>query len=195
VITESSQIGWDLTSVACTGGGGNTTTNTATSTATVGLDAGEDVVCTFTNTANEEAVDDRWWHHDAVGVRISQGLTIHCDLILSNNIEINWGKNNWHIDKPVTQATCIDDPNLDQTPPAAPFDTYIGEATGTLNNVDGSVLRFIFVDAGEPGTNDKVQLKIWLPGANPNTDTPFLNLLLTNLSKGNLQAHYDQPHK
>jgi hypothetical protein len=40
---------WTLTGLDCTGGGANTTTSTVTATATIGLDPGEDVVCTFTN--------------------------------------------------------------------------------------------------------------------------------------------------
>ncbi|HEX2029834.1 MAG TPA: hypothetical protein VHL78_00330, partial [Actinomycetota bacterium] len=40
--------GWQLTGLQCTGGGANTTV--AGSTATIGLDAGEAVVCTFENT-------------------------------------------------------------------------------------------------------------------------------------------------
>jgi hypothetical protein len=39
--------GWQLTGIECTGGGENTTTGDAT--ATIGLDPGEAVVCTFTN--------------------------------------------------------------------------------------------------------------------------------------------------
>ena len=67
------------------------------------------------------------------GVRITRGFTIHCDIILSNNLEINWsGGNKWHIDKPLTSATCVDDPAISPEPPAAPFDTFIGEGEGTL---------------------------------------------------------------
>jgi hypothetical protein len=40
--------GWELTDLTCTGGGTNTTTEG--DTATIGLDPGESVVCTFTNT-------------------------------------------------------------------------------------------------------------------------------------------------
>jgi hypothetical protein len=40
--------GWQLTNITCVGGGPNTTT--AGNTATIGLDPGENVVCTFTNT-------------------------------------------------------------------------------------------------------------------------------------------------
>jgi len=128
-------------------------------------------------------------------VRITRGLTIHCDITLSNNIEINWtGGNKWHINKPINWAICIDNPEIEQAPPPAPFDTFIGEADGELNGEDGSVLRFTFVDAGEPGTSDQAYLDIWAPGADPDVDAPVLSVggLLDN---GNLQAHFDQPHK
>jgi hypothetical protein len=42
--------GWDLTNLVCVGGGANTSTSTATGVATIGLDAGENVTCTYTNT-------------------------------------------------------------------------------------------------------------------------------------------------
>jgi hypothetical protein len=47
-ISETAKTGWDLTNLQCTGGGGNT--SVTGSTATVGLDAGENVTCTYTNT-------------------------------------------------------------------------------------------------------------------------------------------------
>jgi hypothetical protein len=128
------------------------------------------------------------------GVRITRGFTIHCDITLSNNIEINWSGHRWHLDKPLTSAICIDDPLIEPAPPAAPFDTFIGEGVGRLNNVDGSFLRFTFIDAGEPGGSDRAAIQIWAPGADPAVDAPVLTVsgLLDN---GNLQAHYDQPHK
>lgn len=129
------------------------------------------------------------------GVRISRGFTIHCDITLSNNIEINWtGGNKWHLDKPITSAICLDDPQYDPVPPAAPFDTFIGEGVGRLNGVDGSVVRFTFVDDGEPGTSDRATIDIWAPGDDPDVDTPVLSVSGL-LDHGNIQAHYDQPHK
>jgi hypothetical protein len=128
------------------------------------------------------------------GVRITRGFTIHCDITLSNNIEINWsGGNKWHLDKPITKAMCIDDPAFDPVPPAAPFDTFIGEAVGSLNGTDGSVLHFTFVDDGEPGTSDRASIEIWAPGDDPSTDTPVLSVSGL-LDHGNFQAHFDQPH-
>jgi hypothetical protein len=129
-----------------------------------------------------------------VGVaKITRGFTIHCDLTLSNNLEINWAENQWHIDKPLTAATCTDDPAIDQKPPRAPFDTFVGEGIGRLNGVDGSFVRFTFVDAGEPGTDDYAAIQIWAPGSDPAVDPPYLDIA-GNLTHGNIQAHYDQPH-
>ncbi len=124
-------------------------------------------------------------------VYITRGLTLHCDITLSNNIEINWPGNKWHLDKPITAALCIDNPNISPQPPAAPFDTFIGEATGRLNGVVGSRIRFTFVDAGEPGgARDQSAIQIFDAGG-----ALVLNVPLSFLTRGNLQAHYDQPHK
>lgn len=128
------------------------------------------------------------------GVKITRGLTIHCDLTLSNNIEVNWpGGNKWHIDKPLDVAYCIDDPDISPEPPPAPFDTFIGESDGELNGVPGSIIRFTFIDAGEPGDEDQAYIKIWAPGADPDVDPPVLDVG-GFLDGGNLQAHFDQPH-
>jgi hypothetical protein len=125
-----------------------------------------------------------------VGIgRITKGLTIHCDITLSNNIEINWPGHKWHLDKPIDTAECILDPLYHQPPPAAPFNTFNGTATGQLDGVDGAKLVFTFIDAGEPGKNDKVALKIWDKNGNVVLDLP-----LNTVSGGNLQAHFDQPH-
>lgn len=121
--------------------------------------------------------------------RITKGLTIHCDITLSNNIEINWPGHKWHLDKPIDTAECILDPQYHQPPPAAPFNTFNGTATGQLDGIDGAKLAFTFIDAGEPGKNDRVSLKIWDKNNNVVLDLP-----LTALSGGNLQAHFDQPH-
>ena len=124
------------------------------------------------------------------GVRITRGFTIHCDIVLSNNLEINWEGNRWHIDKPLTAATCIDDPAYTEQPPVAPFNTFIGEGIGRLNGVDGSKVYFTFIDAGEPGKNDKASIKIVAPDG----VTVVLDIPLVLLDNGNIQAHYDQPH-
>jgi hypothetical protein len=128
------------------------------------------------------------------GTRISRGLTLHCDVLLSNNLEINWPGNKWHLEKEsLTSVLCIDDPAYNPEPPAAPFDTFIAEAVGTLNKDYGSIIRFRFIDNGEPGTTDEAHFKIWAPGDDPDTDTPVLDVSGL-LDHGNFQAHVDQPH-
>ena len=139
-------------------------------------------------------------------VRVSRGLTIHCDVRLSNNIEINWPDNKWHITKEQIRIFCSDDPDIEPDPPAAPVDTFEGFALGSLNHVDGSVLCFTFKDAGEPGKDvDMTAFKIFPPGAvnfnggprhNPcDEGGAVLDFPLTTIDGGNLQAHEDQPHR
>lgn len=127
-------------------------------------------------------------------VKVTKGLTLHCDITLSNNLEVNWpGGNNWHLTKPIETADCVDDPTINPEPPPAPFDTFNGTATGSLNGVDGSFIEFTFIDAGEPGgENDMVSLRIHTGDAS----TPLaLDMPLQFTTGGNLQAHFDQPHK
>jgi hypothetical protein len=133
--------------------------------------------------------------------RVTRGFTIHCDIRLSNNIEVNWESNGesnrWHLYKPITSAVCSDDPAIEQKPPKAPIDTFEGEGSGRLNGIDGSIIRFVFVDAGEPGRNDTASIKIWAPGVDPDAagaPPPVLDVS-GKLDHGNIQAHYDQPHK
>lgn len=123
-------------------------------------------------------------------VYLTSGFTIHCDILLSNNLEINWPGNQWHITKPITSAICIDDPNVTPGQPDAPFDTFIGTAIGELNGVPGSTVQFTFVDAGEPGKiADRATIIVKDASGN-------IVLSVQNQSiSGNLQAHEDQPHK
>jgi len=132
-------------------------------------------------------------HQIRVGaVRVTRGLTIHCDLLLSNNLEINWGGNQFHMTEHMITVACTDSPDIIQAPPVAPLDTLIGVGTGRYNNVDGFTVEFTLVDAGEPGTFDKMAILIY-ETANPGN--VVLNVPLQFLTGGNLQAHYDQPHK
>jgi len=121
--------------------------------------------------------------------RVTRGLTIHCDLKLSNNLEVNWGGNQFHMTEHLETVACTDDPAIIQAPPPAPLDTLIGVGTGRYNGVDGYTIEFTMVDYGEPGSNDRMAIKIF-KGA-----SVVLNVPLQELTGGNLQAHYDQPHK
>jgi hypothetical protein len=132
-------------------------------------------------------------HQVRVGeARVTRGLTIHCDLLLSNNLEVNWGGNQFHMTEHLTTIECSDDPLIDQTPPPAPLDTLVGVGTGRYNGTDGYTIEFTLVDYGEPGSEDRAALLIYRT-ADP-TDV-VLNVPLQLLTGGNLQAHYDQPHK
>jgi hypothetical protein len=126
------------------------------------------------------------------GARVTRGLTVHCDLLLSNNLEINWGGNKFHMTEHMTTVRCSDDPFITQAPPAAPLDTMVGVGTGRYNNVDGYTVEFTFVDYGEPGSSDRAALKVYRTS---NPSQVVLNIPLQVLEGGNLQAHYDQPHK
>ena len=122
---------------------------------------------------------------------VTFGFTLHCDITLSNNLEVNWAGNSWHLDKPITLARCEDDPNIAPRPPVAPFDTFHGEAIGRLNGADGSRIEFTFVDDGEGrNSGDKARLTIYAPG----TNNVVLDVPLQLTVNGNVQAHYDQPH-
>lgn len=143
--------------------------------------------------------------------KVTKGLTLHCDITLSNNLQINWpGGNKWHIDKLVDDALCLDDPDFDPNPPPAPADTYIGMDVGNLNGQPGSVACWIFEDHGEPGKSDRGLIHIFKVGATPvidlSSDDPCqvaggpgpdteLIVPLAEITGGNLQFHEDQPHK
>jgi hypothetical protein len=124
--------------------------------------------------------------------RVTRGLTVHCDLLLSNNLEVNWGGNKFHMEEHLVTTECSDDPAIIQFPPAAPLDTLIGVGRGRYNNEGGYTIEFTFVDYGEPGSSDRAALRIYQT-ANP--ANVVLNIPLQLLSGGNLQAHYDQPHR
>lgn len=126
------------------------------------------------------------------GARISRGLTLHCDLLLSNNLEVNWQGNQFHMLDHLTTLECSDDPAIIQAPPPAPLDTFRGVGQGRYNGQEGYTIEFTLQDYGEPGRNDRAALKIY-PTGSPNS--PVLNVPLQLLTSGNLQAHYDQPHK
>jgi hypothetical protein len=123
------------------------------------------------------------------GDPVTFGVEIHCDIILSNNIEINWPGHKWHLTKPIVSSDC-ENQNNDAPPPASPIDTFKGVAFGELDGVGDSKITWDFEDHGEPGTNDKVELTVFAPGSN----TIVMHITLQNISIGNWQMHYDQPH-
>jgi len=185
---------YQVTTIDKNGSSTGAVTDGNSTTVQIGSAPNYGALVVFTNTAipvEEPGVGRMTGGGFKVGdVKVTGGFTLHCDITLSNNLEINWDKNKWHLDKPITKAQCIDDPAIEPPPPAAPFDTFIGEGYGRLNGEDGSFIKFTLVDAGEPGTNDMVKLEIWSAGG-----TKVLDLPLSKLDIGNIQAHFDQPHR
>ena len=123
---------------------------------------------------------------DENDVKVTRGFTLHCDQILSNNFEVNWaGGNQFHIDKNPTTVRCTregDAPN----PPDADVNLIEVTGTGKLNGV-AATIRIILVDHGEPGTSDEALIQV-----NGGTD---LSVGQSTIDGGNIQAHFDQPHK
>ena len=134
------------------------------------------------------------------GVKISKGLTLHCDAALSNNLNIKWDGGHWHIQREqIYDILCLDDPAYDPSPPDAPFDTFIARANGRLDNQDNSIIEFIFIDDGEPGTGDRAGFTIYAPNQGPGQVAPGDEVIVLQVDEdfidgGNLQAHFDQPH-
>ena len=117
-------------------------------------------------------------------IRVTHGFQIRCDpKDRRQRLEINWpgvqDQNNFHLTD-MKKATCIDDPDIDPTPPHAGFDTYIGEGVGTCNGKPAAI-TFVFTDAGEPGTEDTAEYHI--------SGACTLDTVETFLTYGNHQAH------
>ena len=179
--------------------GGATASGTgATANAAVHFDAG--FLITFTNTSIPTVVGEGRFTGGsttelASGLTIHNGLTIHCDLLLSNNLQINWKDANdvqhqFHMTEHLTTVACTDSASIPQPPPAAPLDTLIGTGTGRFDGTPGYTVEFTLVDSGEPGgREDRIALRIFLGSS------VVLNVPLQDITKGNLQAHFDQPHR
>jgi len=119
-------------------------------------------------------------------VKVTRGFTIHCDNLLTNNLEVNWGGgNNFHMDKNSLVNIVCTRP-VDPVPPQAPVSRISASSSGRCNGV-AATISFILEDHGEPGTEDRAELII--------SGGCSLNVPLANLDGGNIQAHFDQPHK
>lgn len=124
------------------------------------------------------------------GMRVTHGFELHCDWNRKpNNLEINehpggTAGGRYHLEK-LEYAECYDDPSINPFPPAAPFDTYYGRGTGRYNGQPGYYAEWIFTDAGEPGTEDKIRY-LTIKDANGYT---VLYVTEKKLTFGNHQAH------
>ena len=137
-----------------------------------------------------------------MNIAVTQGLELDCDLNPSDNLEINWLGNQFHLEN-FTFAACsfVKKP----APPQAPVNTMNGQGTGRFDGTHGYTIVFTLVDNGEPGVNDTACFEIYSPANAPNlTGNPtcdalhstdpgdILDLPSTNLTFGNIQAHPDQ---
>lgn len=200
-VTESVPAGYSASYVKTVLNNGTTTTAPSVqgNSTTDVVRSGRGVLVVFTNTAQTTAPGDGRFTGGGSqirlidNVRVTRGLTIHCDLLLSNNLEVNWGSGNkFHMDEHLATVACTDDPAITQAPPAAPLDTLIGRGTGSFNGTAGYTVEFTLVDYGEPGSSDRMALKVY-QASNPGN--VVLDIPLQVLVNGNLQAHFDQPHK
>src|SRR4029078_3370035 len=80
--------GWSLTALSCTGAGADSSTDLGTRTATLDIDAGETVVCTYTNTkgasltvvkVTDPASDPQDFDFDLTGLGVSADLDLDTD--------------------------------------------------------------------------------------------------------------------
>ena len=120
-------------------------------------------------------------------VAVTKGFEVDCDLHTpSNNLEINWEGNQFHMTS-FNAADCsfTGPPN----PPTAPVNTIVGMGTGRYDGTDGYTVIFELIDNGEPGTNDEISFKIYQTS---NPSNVVLQIPLTFVTTGNVQAHVDQ---
>jgi hypothetical protein len=198
-VTEQVPTGYTA-SFQITFANGTTGSVTQGNSATVFVHNDQGAAIVFTNTSIPTVVGEGRFTGGgqielANGITVSNGLTLHCDLILSNNLEVNWKDANgvqhqFHLEEHLTTIECVDHTNINQNPPPAPLDTMRGTGVGRLDGQDGWTIEFTLVDSGEPGGGeDQIALKIF------KGSTIALIFTLQDTTKGNLQAHFDQPHK
>ena len=145
--------------------------------------------------------------------RVTHGFELHCaEGSDPNNLQINdhIGNRAFHLEV-LDQVSCFYDPAINPKPPAAGFNTYVGQGFVRLNT-DGTdqlyCAQWKFTDAGEPGEKDQATILItdgpadpsaFLcpedPGGNADAIICTGNVLLqigpANLTFGNHQAHKD----
>lgn len=123
---------------------------------------------------------------DVGALSVTTGLELDCDLMKPDTLEINWAQHRFHLET-LKSAVCLLVGN--PTPPVAPINEMIGKGEGRYDGAEGYSIAFTLIDNGEPGTKDKLAFMIY---ETANVKNVVLNLPLQLLTKGNLQAHFDQ---
>lgn len=94
------------------------------------------------------------WRYDF----LTHAVKIYCD-DSGKDFLVAYSEKGVFMLKDVTERSCTDDPAIMPDPPAAFFDTVSGKGTGWWNGKPATV-EFVFNDAGEPGNNDRVRIKV-----------------------------------
>lgn len=125
------------------------------------------------------------------GLRVTHGFELHCKregvpVAEPNNLEINFDGNSFHL-LALDTAICTNNPNIDEAPPIAGFDTLRGTGTGVFNPKGPEEpkiveIAFTLTDAGEPGAFDTATYQIGKDGSILTCGPKVLN-------RGNHQAH------
>jgi hypothetical protein len=115
--------------------------------------------------------------------RYTFGYELHCQqngtISAPNNLEVNFSTGeHFHLTN-LTRGLCV---GPDTTTPNAPFDTYYGTGTGTLNG-EPAFIWFNLIDRAEPGTG--VDIAAFTIQTSSGTLLQCANLL----EGGNNQAH------
>jgi hypothetical protein len=130
---------------------------------------------------------------DSNDLKVTRGFTLHCDELLSNNFEVNWKANgtahNFHTDKNPDVTECSK-PVLPNPPDAGVSRIVILNQPGSLDGEDGHLITIVLEDHGEPGTADRAYIAVDGVGL-----TGGSVLAPALIDGGNIQAHFDQPHK
>jgi hypothetical protein len=130
---------------------------------------------------------------NAADIKVTRGFTLHCDELLSNNFEVNYKAggttHNFHTDKNPEVTECSK-PVVPNPPDADVSRIVIINQPGSLDGADGHLITIVLEDWGEPGTADRAYIAVdgvALTGGS--IAAPAL------IDGGNIQAHFDQPHK
>jgi hypothetical protein len=122
------------------------------------------------------------------GDEVHHGFELRCNTAdHPQRLQINWGQgNSFHLTT-LTSSTCVDDPSVEPDPPSAGFDTYIGSGTGRLKGGETGTAEWCFLDAGEPGTADRIQVIV------RDSSGTIILLFVDEFNQGNHQAHGQFP--
>jgi hypothetical protein len=130
---------------------------------------------------------------DANDLKVTRGFTLHCDELLSNNFEVNYKlggtAHNFHTDKNPEVTECSK-PVVPNPPNADVSRIVIINQPGSLDGVDGHLITIVLEDWGEPGTADRAYIAV--DGVALTGGSVLAPALIDG---GNIQAHFDQPHK